>query len=342
MRFRRKRIIDSSDSEFENSKIELHKQSLNKKEKRGWGKGERAFVFSILGVTSVGAFLLAFISRQGKLPNLPRITAESVGLSDTVILTKTEVPINIQKRDNEIIKRFSETVSSLSGVYAFVVVDLKSGDTYGLNEFEPMQAASLIKLPVMTLLLKQADDGKLNLDSTYILKNSDKTAGSGSLAGSPDGTILTYRKLLQYMGHESDNTAFTIMRNYFTDETINAFAHELGMKSTDIKENVTTPSDVALLLQKIYDGRIISTKSKELLFDSLTKTIYENYLPKGIPENIRVAHKYGSEVHVLNDAGVVFSENPYVVVLLTGGIVESEAQKTVPILSQLIYEGQSQ
>jgi len=342
MRFRRKRIVESNDSPFENSKIELHKQSLNKKEKHGWGKTERVFVFSILGVTSLGAFLLAFVSRQGKLPNLPRLTAESVGLSDTVILTKTEVPINIQKRDNDIIKRFSETVSSLSGVYAFVVVDLKSGDTYGLNEFEPMQAASLIKLPVMTLLLKQADDGKLNLDSTYILKNSDKTAGSGSLSGSPEGTIMTYRRLLQYMGHESDNTAFTIVRNYFGDETINTFAKDLGMKGTDITENMTTPSDIALLLEKIYDGRVLSTKSKDVLFDSLTKTIYENYLPKGIPEATRVAHKYGSEVHVLNDAGVVFSKNPYVVVLLTGGIVESEAQKTVPILSQIIYEGQSQ
>jgi beta-lactamase class A len=300
------------------------------------------FVFSVLGLTSVGAFVLAFVSREGKLPNLPRITSESVGLSDTVILTKTQVPVNIQKRDDEIIKQFSDTVSSLSGIYAFTVVDLKSGDTYGLNEFESMQAASLIKLPVMTLLLKQADDGKLNLDSTYILKNSDKVGGSGSLIGSPEGTVLTYRRLIQYMGHESDNTAFNIIRKYFGDDVINNFAAGLGMKNTDIKENMTSPSDVALLLEKIYDGRILSSKSKDLFFEVLTKTIYEDYLPKGVPDDIRVAHKYGSEVHVLNDAGVVFTKEPYVVVILTGGIVESEAQKIFPRLSQTIYEGQTQ
>ncbi len=340
--FRRRRNQNADSSDFGDSKIKLHKQDFGKKEKKGWGKRERLFVFSILIFTSIGAFVLAFISRQGKLPGLPRITSETVGLSDTVILTKTQIPVNIQKRDDETLKKFSDTVSSLSGIYAFTVVDLQSGDIYGLNEFETMQAASLIKLPVMAFLLKTADEGKINLDSSYILKNSDKTAGSGSLAGSPEGTIVTYRRLLQYMGHESDNTAFKIIENYFGDDSINEFIQSIGMKKTDITTNMTSPSDIALLLQKIYEGRLLTTKSKDFLFEVLTKTIYEDYLPKGVPSDIRVSHKFGAEVHVLNDAGIVFAKNPYVVVFMTGGIVEKETQQILPTLSRIIYEGQTQ
>lgn len=342
MRFRRKRLIQTNENDFGDSKIELHKMSARKGEKKGWGKKERFFIFGIIGGTSIVAFLLAFISRQGKLPNLPRITSESVGLSDTVILTKTQVPVNVQKRDDDILKKVSEEVSSLSGVYALNVVDLKSGDSYGLNQFETMEAASLIKLPLMALLLKQADDGKINLDSTYVLKASDKTPGSGSLISSPTGTIVTYRRLLQYMGHESDNTAFTIVREHFGDNIVNEFAKSVGMQNTDIIENTTSPADIALLLQKVYEGRLLSTKSKDILFDVITKTIYEDYLPKGVPSDIRVAHKFGTVVHVLNDAGVVFAHEPYVVVLMTSGIVEREAQTVLPKLSQIIYEGQTQ
>lgn len=342
MQFRRKRLIKTDGDDFGESKIELHKQESRKKEKKGWGKKERGFIFFIIGLTSIGAFVLAFISRQGKLPGLPRLSSETVGLSDTVILTKNQIPVNIQRRDNETIKKFSDAVSALSGVYAFTVVDLKSGDTYGLNEFETMEAASIIKLPVMTLLLKQADEGKINLDSTYVLKDSDKIGGSGTLQGSPEGTILTYRKMLEYMGQVSDNTAFNIVRKYFGDDVINDFAKSVGMTKTDISTNMTSPSDMALLLEKIYEGRILSVKSRDLLFTDLTKTIYEQHLVKGVPEDIQVAHKYGREVHVVNDAGVVYSENPYVVVIMTGGIVEKEADNMFPALSKIIYDGQTQ
>jgi len=73
----------------------------------------------------------------------------------------------------------------------------------------------------------------------------------------------------------------------------------------------------------------------------LTDTIYEEHLVKGIPEDIKVAHKYGREVHVVNDAGIVYVDNPYIVVIMTKGVIESEADEIFPELSKIIFDFES-
>jgi len=335
MAFRRKRLIKTED-ELSSARIDMRE-----KPKKGWGKKERSFVFLVVIGTSLTAFLLAFTSRQGKLPGLPRLSGSSIGMSETVVLTKTQAPPSVKKKQNETILAFTEAVSQLSGVYSFVAVDLNSGEVYGVNEYEPMQAASLIKLPVMAQFLKMAEDGKINLDTVYTLRDADKIGGSGSLQYKAAGTELTYRELVQLMGKQSDNTAFNVVRKKIGDQAIADYMKNVGMKNTDLLENMTTPSDMALLFEKIYQAQIISVASRDLLLESLTGTIYEQHLVKGIPEGIKVAHKYGRELHVVNDGGVVYSESPYVVVIMTAGIVEAEADSVFPKLSQIIFEGQT-
>ena len=58
-------------------------------------------------------------------------------------------------------------------------------------------------------------------------------------------------------------------------------------------------------------------------------------------ENIKVAHKYGRELHIVNDAGIVFSQKPYVVVIMSKGVVDEEADQAFPQLSKIIYEAET-
>lgn len=344
--FKRKREKDedaSPESEERSIKLQKSKAQIHQKRevrKKPWGKTERFFVLAMVGGTALIAFALAFVARDGKLPGLPRVSAPSLGLRDTVVLTKSQVPPDLRNRQNEIITQFSTTTAELSGIYAFSAIDIKSGDSYGVNEFEVIQAASLIKLPLMALLMKDAEEGRINLDASYTLQSSDRIAGAGAMQYQEPGTVVTYRKMLEYMGKQSDNTAFGIMRRKLGDSRIEAFIKEVGMKNTSLSENMTTPADMSMLLQKLYDGRILNTRSRDELFDYLTDTSYEQHLPKGIDPSVRVVHKYGREVHVVNDAGIVYAANPYIVVIMTSGVVETEADTIFPTLSQIIYQGE--
>jgi len=89
--------------------------------------------------------------------------------------------------------------------------------------------------------------------------------------------------------------------------------------------------------QKLYSEKLINPQNTKKVFDSLTETAFEDWLAAGIENEVTVAHKYGREVHVVNDAGIVVSTNPFIVVIMSKGVVESEADEVFPSLSKIVY-----
>jgi beta-lactamase class A len=300
-----------------------------------WGKKERLIVLSTLLITVLIAGGLALSSRDFKLPGLPRIHLPSLSFQgETIIIEGNKEG---KEKAERVKKAFSEKTNNYSGVYALYVVRLGDGYSYGINENSTMQAASLIKLPVLMTLYKEAEAGRIDLETKYTLKNSDKRPGSGSLASKPAGTVLTYRDLARLMGKQSDNTAFNIIRNVLGEEKINAEIKSLGMSKTNLTENETSPKDIGTLFEKLWKLEIVSQKSRDEILEYLTGTIYENWLVAGIPADVRVAHKYGRELHVVNDAGIVYAPKPFVLVIMSDGVVEREADELIPDLTRIIY-----
>ena len=82
---------------------------------------------------------------------------------------------------------------------------------------------------------------------------------------------------------------------------------------------------------------MLSKEDSEEMLGFLTDTIYESWLAAGIPENVRVAHKFGREIHVVNDGGVIYYEKPFVLVIMSKGVIESEADEVFPQLSRSIF-----
>jgi beta-lactamase class A len=325
--------------EEEKKKIKIRDLKPENKRKRKeppkpWGRPERLLVLGVLLFTVLVASFLALSARNWKLPHLPKLSFSLPQFSSKTFIIEGG---KVDRESADVAKNnFKDLTISLSGVYALDVVRLENNFEYGVNEAQVMQAASLIKLPVLALLYQEAEKGTVDLDAKYTLKNSDKREGSGSLINKPAGTQITYRELARLMGNQSDNTAFNIIRNLFGDDKINKVITEIGMKDTSLKENETTPSDIALFFKKLWNGEIINNSHKEEILGYLTNTIYENWIVAGIPD-VRVAHKYGREVHVINDAGIVMTDKPFVLVLMTDGIIEGEGDKVIPQLAKMIY-----
>jgi beta-lactamase class A len=211
---------------------------------------------------------------------------------------------NISQEKIENTKRlFKEATNDYSGIYAFYIYDLNGDYYYGLNHQEVMQAASLIKLPVMYLAMKE---------------NKDKV-------------------LIEAMGKRSDNGAYNKMVSVLGKEAINKVILDLGMPNTSLDKNLTTPEDIGMFFKKLHKYEILDEKSTKELESYMTDTIFEDWLKAGIPEDITLVHKYGRETHVISDAGIIMSDKPFVVVIMTDGIIESEAIGLFPKLSKLLY-----
>jgi beta-lactamase class A len=301
-----------------------------------WTKKERMFIFYVLLFSVVMSGILGLTARNWKAPGLPRF---DISLPNDLSFSKTVVIENPNKaKYKEVVDNFRGETDKLSGVYGLYVVRLSNNDNYGVNETQEFQAASLMKLPVFITLYQKAQKGEVNLDSKYTLKEEDKVGGSGSLQYKKAGTVLTYRKMAELMGKESDNTSFKILRAQLGDSVIDDTISAIGMANTDLSENMTTPEDIGILFRKLWNNELVEENYKQEILGYLSDTIYEDHLVKGIPQNIQVAHKYGREVHVVNDAGIVMSSKPYVVVIMSDGVVESQADTNFPKLSQLIFD----
>ena len=307
-----------------------------KKDPGPWGKKERSLVFYVFLITILTSTILAFSARSWKLPGLPKISLPSFW-SGTIVIEKDKDELD--ETAVEAISSFREKTKSLSGVYGFYVIRLDSGVSYGVNESDIFEPASLNKLPVMLAMYIEAENGNIDLETVYALKDSDKVAGSGSLYGKSEGYELTYRDILSYMGKESDNTAASIARNILGEEKIKQAIGIAGMDNTVVsgEDQKTTPYDIGIFFEKLWEGDIVSKKHRDEFLSFLTDTIYEEWLAAGIPSSTDVAHKYGREIHVVNDAGVIFSDEPFVLILLSKGVVEREADQVFPELSRAIY-----
>lgn len=268
-----------------------------------WGRRERWFIFFVgLGSVLLAA-LLAVSAREWKLPGLPRLTLPSLGLTETFTV---ESPPDESSDFSRVKDEFRAKTEGLSGIYGFYVFRLDSGESYGLYQDEVFQAASLIKLPVMLALFQE------------------KPAG--------------YQDLVLRMGKKSDNEAFRQARSLLGDRKIKETILAIGMNQTSLEENETTMHDIGLLFTKLWEGKLLPDAETDEILASLTDTIYEDHLAAGIPEIIEVAHKYGREVHVVNDGGIVFTDSPFVLVIMTKGVVEPEADVIFPDLARLIFE----
>ena len=293
--------MNEDDAPLKDLKPENKKK--RKEPPKPWGKRERYFVLTVFLATVLTAASLAVSARDFKLPGLSGFSFSKPDLNfsffkeETITIGKK---VDAQKeKSEEIVKNFEEKTKPLSGTYALYVIDLTSGFSFGVNEEKTMQAASLIKLPVMLYAESKVDDAKI-----------------------------------EAMGKKSDNAVFNELVKKFGENNLNSYiVNDLGMTKTSIAENETTPKEMADLLKKIYDA------NNEKILGFLTDTIFEDWLAKGIPDGVRVAHKYGREVHIVNDAGIVYADKPYIVVIMTQGVVEKEADGILPELSKLVYDG---
>lgn len=307
-----------------------------------WGKRERLVVLGFFIVTPLLAALMLLFSSDLKFPNLPKISFSEFNIKnpfgeEIVEIGQKGVASKNDEKSEKAVSLFQNEIKPLSGLYGFEVIRLDTGEKYGVSSGSNFQGASLLKLPLMILMYKMSEAGSLNLDTKYILKDSDKIKGSGVLYTAKSGTVYTYRELAEYMGKDSDRTAYKVIKEVIGDNNLQTFIKSIGMNSTNINTGDTTPSDMAGLLQKLWNGDLVNQGDRNEILGYLTNTIYENWIAAGVPKNVRVAHKFGQDEAVMADGGIVETDHPYILVIMGNGITQHDADTLFPKVSKDVY-----
>ena len=224
-----------------------------------------------------------------------------------------------------------EVDGKLDGVLAVAILDLSTDQKYLLHADEAMPTASSIKIAILAELYRQAQQGKVKLTDFYTLQRSDMVGGSGiTRVLTPGMTRLTLRDVAGLMISVSDNSATNVVIDRIGMENVNALLDSLGLTHTrlrrkmmDLKaasegrENFATPREMALLLESLYRGKVLDKQRTDDFFNLLS-VHKESYIPRNLPEDLKVANKPGELEGVRNDSGIVFTgKRPYVISVMT-------------------------
>lgn len=118
------------------------------------------------------------------------------------------------------------------GRIGFFARNLADGAEYSWNGDQRFPPASVIKLPVMIELYRQAAAGSLDLDAKETLPQDISTHGSGVLKRRDGPVSLTLREYCRLMMVHSDNMATDLVIHKVGLEAVNRFLGELGLKNT--------------------------------------------------------------------------------------------------------------
>ena len=225
----------------------------------------------------------------------------------------------------------SDVDRHLDGVMGMAIEDLTSGQKFQLRGDDVFPQASAIKIALLAELYRQVQDGRLKLTDLYTVQGSDLVPDSDIMNGlTPGVTRITLRDLATMVVAVSDNSAANVLIDKVGMDSVNARMDSMSLKHTRLRrkmmdlqaagegrENISTPNEMASLLDQLYRGKVLNKELTEDFF-KLLSTHKSSFLPHDLPDDLKIANKSGELEGVRNDSGVVFVQNrPYVICVMT-------------------------
>lgn len=249
--------------------------------------------------------------------------------------------------------KLEEILATHAGRRAIIIINQATGDRLEINPLAAFPAASMIKVPILYEIMRQAAAGRLSLEDTLAVTEDARVGGAGVLKELRPGIVMTVRELATLMIILSDNTATNMLIDLIGMDAVNQTMAELGLKATVLrrrmmdfeaaragKENQTSAIDLARLFEIIYTTRTLPPAYGALMLDILTRQQIRDKLPFYLPEETAIANKTGTLPGVEHDGGILFLPGgPYIVCVLIDGLTANyQGIQLIASIGKTIYE----
>jgi beta-lactamase class A len=235
-----------------------------------------------------------------------------------------------------------------------MLVDLDSHAYVDVAGSDVVAAASTIKLPLLIAFFQEVDQGKVQLDQPIVMRKELIATEAGEMQYQPVGSKFSAIKTVTEMITVSDNTASNMTIDLLGGiDSLNQRFKSWGLTGTMIRNplpdvagtNTTSARDMAQMLSQLSDGKLVSSKSRDRIFDILRRVEYNTLLPKGLGEGATIAHKTGTIGTMLADVGLIDTATGqrYVAAVLVKRPKDDErADELIQQISKLGYQAFNQ
>lgn len=264
-----------------------------------------------------------------------------------------------QRTDKKLYNQVSELLKDFHGDAGVYIRNLKTGKTVAINADSVFPTASIVKIPILVGIMDKINRGELSYHQELVYKDSLLYAGSDILGSFRNGEKVTLAKVIMLMLTTSDNTASLWLQSLAgTGKRINELLDSAGFIFTRVNSRTpgresnrgqygwgqTTPFEMATLMQKIYEGKIISDSLSKRMIRMLGRNYWDEQAISVIPPTVFVASKNGAVNASRSEVLLVMGRQPYLLSLFTknnkdtGWSDTNEAWVLAKKISALVWE----
>ncbi|TAF44035.1 MAG: serine hydrolase [Sphingobacteriales bacterium] len=227
-----------------------------------------------------------------------------------LILTLTLIcnVLHAQPNDTKLKILLTNEVKNFKGIVGVYVKNLKTGKIACINADSLFPTASLIKVPIMCGVFNEIGKGNLNYHQQLTYSDSLYREGDDILGSFKNGEKISLSKVQMLSITTSDNAASLWLQklagsqninnwlqvNGFTHTRINAITPGREAMYTKYGWGVTTPREMATLLEKIRLGKAVNKAASERMYRNLVRIYWDGEALSAIPPYYQVASKQGA------------------------------------------------
>lgn len=263
-----------------------------------------------------------------------------------------------------------QLLSELEGDAGLYIRDIESDETLEINPELVFPSASVIKLPMLALLLRDVQEGRMNWKEKRRIAPVNRVGGTGILCELSEAYTPTVEELATLMIVLSDNIATNEIMDIIGIERVNEFCREMGFPHTRLMRkmldfeaikkgynNYMCAGEAGRLLTQIAEERFVNPEVSRTMMSimerqqcrnklpALLPTI-PNYAPEEVRRNVQegsvlVANKTGELVGIQHDAGIFTlpGGRRYVIVMFTGNLAsDQQAISLIGRVSRAVYD----
>lgn len=244
-----------------------------------------------------------------------------------------------KKNYSLLIKELKNYLKDKPGTYGLHFISLNNRIRFGINDNQGFVAASTTKVPINLYLFNRIVQKKVNPDTMLVYEEEDYEEGTGSIQYKKTGTKYSIRELSRLSIVQSDNVANNMLVKHLGWGNIKKFMESIVKHEVDYEHNTFTPRDMATFMKAVLDfSKKYKNEGNELL-EYLENTEFNDRMPLYLPEGTIVAHKIGTQVRAINDIGIVFAENPFILSVMSKDINDdNQACEVIASLTKIIYD----
>lgn len=263
-----------------------------------------------------------------------------------------------------------DLLSNMRGIAGLYIHVLDTDEVFELNPSHVFPSASVIKIPMLALLLKDVHEGRVNWTEHRKIAPGNRVGGTGILCELDRDYTPTIEALAKLMIVLSDNIATNEIMDIVGIDRVNQFCRDMGYEHITLmrkmldfeairqgRNNYMCAGETGRLLVQIARGAFVSPEISQQIVAIMEHQQCRNKLPALVPavpsyapeedkkhlkpNTLLVANKTGDLSGIQHDVGIFTLPDGrrYVISMFTGELEDdAEGIQTIAQVSKLVYE----